>query len=53
MTYCFLVCNPVTIHLSTSIFIDSTQLKIKFARHAASMSKTSITGFANILQVAP
>ena len=30
MTYCLLVYNPVTMHLSISIFIDSTQLKIQF-----------------------
>ena len=39
------------IHLSISIFIDSTQLKIQFLRHAASMNKTSIAGLVNVLQV--
>ena len=51
MNYCLFVCNLVNIHLSISIFIDSTQLKIQFLRHAASMNKTLIAGLVNVLQV--
>ena len=53
MTYCLLVYDLVTIHLSISIFIGTNQLKIQFARHAASRSKTSITGFVSVLQMTP
>ena len=53
MTYCLLDYDPVTINLSIIIFIDSTQFKIQFSHHGASMNKTSITGFANVQQVTP
>ena len=52
MTYCLLVYDPVTI-LSISIFAVSTHLKFQRASNATSMNKTSITGFANVLQVTP
>ena len=53
MTYCLLNFDPVTIHLYIIIFTNLTQLKIQFARHAASMNMTLITGFVNVLQVTP
>ena len=53
MTYCLLDYDQVTIHLLIIIFVDSTQLKIQFVRHAASMNKTLITGFTYVLQVTP
>lgn len=53
MTYCLLDYDPVTIHVLIIIFVDSTQLKIQFVRHAASMNKTLITGFTYVLQVTP
>ena len=53
MTYCLLDYDPVTIHVLIIIFVDSTQLKIQFVRHAAPINKTLITGFKNVLQVTP
>ena len=53
MTYCLLDYDPVTIHVLIIIFVDSTQLKIQFVRHAASMNKTLMTGFTYVLQVTP
>ena len=53
MTYCLLDHDPVTIQLSIIIFIDFTQLKIQFVPDATSMNKTLLTGFANVLHVAP
>ena len=42
-----------TIHLSSTISINLTQLKIRFALHATSINKTSITGSANVQQMTP
>ena len=53
MTYWLLDYDPITIHLSIIIFINLNQIKAQFLRHAASMNKTLITGFANVLQVMP
>ena len=53
MTYWLLDYDPITIHLSIIIFINLNQIKAQFLRHAASINKTLITGFANVLQVMP
>ena len=53
MTYCLLDYDPVTNHLSITIFINVTQLKIQLARHAVSTNKTLITGLAKVLQLTP
>ena len=43
----------VTIHLFIIIFIHLTQPKIQSVHPAASMNKTLITGFSNVLQEMP
>ena len=53
MTYCLLHYDPVTIHLSTVIFIYLTQLKTQFVCHAVWMNKSLLTGFVNVLKVTP